>query len=32
MIAYMCLYLVAILCIFLTGKPKRYTPPATESA
>ena len=28
MIAYMCLYLVAILCIFLTGKPRKYTDPA----
>ena len=24
MIAYMCLYLIAILCIFLTGKPRKY--------
>ena len=32
MIAYMGLYLVAILCIFLTGKPQRYTVPAAETA
>ena len=32
MIAYMCLYLLAILCIFLTGKPRRYTVPAAETA
>jgi cyanate permease len=32
MIAYMCLYLLAILCIFLTGKPRRYTVPTAETA
>ncbi len=32
MIAYMGLYLIAILCVFLTGKPRQYAGPALESA